>query len=92
MWRLTRWLIFSWCIVGGAFAANGDPVDINQADAQTLQETMTGVGPSKAQAIIEYRDEHGPFTSVDQLDLVVGIGSATIEKNRSRITAIPSQE
>jgi competence protein ComEA len=60
-------------------------VNINTADETTL-ETLNGVGPSLATAIIQYRTEHGPFTSVDQLDQVSGIGPATLEKLRPQVT------
>jgi competence protein ComEA len=60
-------------------------VNINTADETTL-ETLNGVGPALATAIIQYRTEHGPFTSVDQLDDVSGIGPATLEKLRPQVT------
>ena len=67
------------------FALASGAVDINSADAATLQ-TLDGVGPSKAQAIVEYRKAHGPFKSVDELGEVKGIGDKTLEANRSKIT------
>jgi competence protein ComEA len=66
--------------VGGATLVN-----INTADETTL-ETLNGVGPALATAIIQYRTEHGPFTTVDQLDDVSGIGPATLEKLRPQVT------
>ena len=60
-------------------------VNINTADETTL-ETLNGVGPALGAAIIQYRTEHGPFTSVDQLDDVSGIGPATLEKLRPQVT------
>jgi competence protein ComEA len=60
-------------------------VNINTADQTTL-ETLNGVGPALATAIIQYRTEHGPFTTVDQLDDVSGIGPATLEKLRPAVT------
>jgi competence protein ComEA len=62
------------------------PVDINSADSETLVETLVGVGPQKAMAIIRYRQENGPFQQVDDLALVSGIGAKTMELNRGRIT------
>jgi competence protein ComEA len=56
-------------------------VDINNADAQSFTE-LKGVGVKKSEAIIEYRDENGCFTSVDSLQKVKGIGPKTVEKNR----------
>lgn len=76
-------LLLSLASIGPAFAA--DTVDINTADAATLNQVLVNVGPSKAQAIVDYRDEHGPFKSPDQLAQVKGIGLKTVEKNRDRI-------
>ena len=63
----------------------GALVNINTADEPTL-ETLNGVGPVLAAAIIQYRTEHGPFASIDQLDEVSGIGPATLEDLRSQVT------
>lgn len=54
-------------------------VDINGADAEELDE-LPEVGPSTAEAIIEYRRANGAFTAVEELEEVPGIGPATIEK------------
>lgn len=61
-------------------------VNINIADAQELM-TIPGIGPSKAAAIIQYREEHGPFASPDAIMEVSGIGQKTFEKLESFITA-----
>ncbi len=61
-------------------------VNINQADAATLDTQLTGIGPAKAQAIVDYRNAKGPFTAVEQLLEVKGIGPSTLEKNRAKIT------
>ena len=61
------------------------PVDINTADAETISAELKGVGPTKAKAIVEYREKHGPFRSADDLSLVKGIGERTVELNRSDI-------
>lgn len=55
----------------------GDLVSLNTADQVTL-ETLPGVGPVTAAAILQWRDEHGPFTAVDQLLEVSGIGEKTL--------------
>ena len=60
-------------------------VNINQADAATIADILVGIGMSRAQAIVEYREEHGQFTSLDQLVDVQGIGEATIVNNKDRI-------
>jgi competence protein ComEA len=61
------------------------PVDLNVADAETLQQALVGIGKVKAEAIVNHRNTNGPFESVDELLEVKGIGSATLEKNRSRL-------
>jgi competence protein ComEA len=63
-----------------------EPLDINSATAEQLDATLTGVGKVKAQAIVQDRDKNGKFKSVDELERVKGIGPATIEKNRSKLT------
>ncbi len=62
------------------------PVDVNTADAKTLDANLVGVGPKVAEAIVAYRTKHGPFKSVDELKKVKGIGAKTIEKNRASLT------
>ncbi|MFA5684728.1 MAG: ComEA family DNA-binding protein [Lysobacteraceae bacterium] len=76
-------LFLSLALSVAAFAAG--PVNINTADAPTLAANLHGVGPAKAQAIVEHRQTKGPFKSADQLAEVKGIGLATVEKNRERI-------
>ena len=61
-------------------------INLNTADAETLTRELTGIGASKAKAIVEYRDAHGPFGSVDELLEVKGIGASTLEKNRSKLS------
>ncbi len=65
-----------------------NPVNINTADLATL-ETLKGLGPHKAQAIIDYRTAKGPFVSVDDLSHVKGIGAKMLlrlqHKNPDRI-------
>lgn len=61
-------------------------VNLNTADAATLQRELLGIGAVKAQAIVAYRDEHGEFASVDELLEVKGIGEATLEKNRGKLS------
>jgi len=61
-------------------------VNLNTADAATLARDMDGIGETKARAIVEHRKSKGAFRSVDELALVKGIGSKTVERNRSRLT------
>lgn len=71
-----------------SFAASANPVDLNSADADTLASIMVGVGPQKAIEIVRYRDQNGPFASLEDLALVKGIGPRTIEQNRERVTVV----
>ncbi len=61
------------------------PVNINTADEVTLAASLKGVGEARAKAIVAYRNEHGPFKSVEHLAEVKGIGAAVIEDNRANI-------
>ena len=63
-----------------------DQVNINEADAETLAKMLVGIGVVKARDIVAYRETYGDFTSVDELLEVKGIGPATLERNRHRIT------
>jgi competence protein ComEA len=67
----------------GALAA--EKVNINSADAATLDRVLVNVGPAKAEAIVAYRKQNGPFRSAEQLAQVEGIGLKTIERNRELI-------
>lgn len=69
-----------------------DQVDINTADAETLALALDGVGMAKARDIIAYREQNGEFKSADDLQKVRGIGKATLERNRSRILVVPSED
>lgn len=60
-------------------------ININEADAATLAQ-LDGVGNAKAEAIIAYRDENGPFEMAEDLDQVSGIGAKTVERNAQRIS------
>jgi competence protein ComEA len=83
MRRLTRILTLLIALV--PLAAFSGPVDINTADARTISAELKGVGLKKAQAIVEYRQKHGPFKRPDDLSLVKGIGERTVELNRANI-------
>ena len=69
-----------------AFAVNAmAAVNINTASQAEL-ETIKGIGPSKAQAIVDYRSKNGPFKSVDELDNVKGFGDKSVAKIRNDVT------
>ena len=61
-------------------------VNLNTADAATLQRELTGIGEVKAKAIVAYRDANGSFASVDELLEVKGIGESILEKNRDKLS------
>lgn len=60
-------------------------VNINKAGAAELAESLVGIGPAKAQAIIAWRTSHGGFKTLDDLGQVKGIGAATLAKNKAHI-------
>jgi len=62
-----------------------DKININAANAEELDKVLVNVGPSKAKAIVEYRDANGPFKSAEELAEVRGIGLSTVERNRDLI-------
>lgn len=64
--------------------------DINVADVAQLSENLKGIGPAKARAIVEFRAAHGPFTTVDELLEVKGIGPKTLENIRGYISVGPA--
>ena len=66
-------------------AAFAEKVNINTASAEQIAAAMTGVGESKAQAIVEYREQHGKFKSIQDLEYVDGIGEKTVEKNKDKL-------
>jgi competence protein ComEA len=76
-------MVLAALFAGSAFAA--ETVDINTADAKTIDRVLHNVGPAKAEAIVAHREANGPYKSLEQLAKVKGIGLKTVEKNRDRI-------
>ncbi|MFT5481446.1 MAG: competence protein ComEA [Halieaceae bacterium] len=64
---------------------NVQAVNINVADAKTLSKALLGVGVVRANAIVNHRETYGPFSSVEDLRKVKGIGKSVVDKNRDRI-------
>ncbi|MGI9918665.1 ComEA family DNA-binding protein [Vibrio owensii] len=60
-------------------------VNVNTATAEEIATLLNGIGTKKAQDIVEYRNEHGPFKTAADLSKVKGIGEATVKKNQDRI-------
>jgi competence protein ComEA len=84
--KFTRTLVQSLIVsLLPAAAAWAGPVNINSADASTLAKELDGIGPAKAQAIVEYRQKNGPFRSADDLLKVQGIGERVLDMNRANI-------
>lgn len=75
------------CLLGLWFTISvAAPLDINTATAAELATVMQNVGPKKAEAIVAWREQNGPFKSVDELEKVPGIGPKIVEANRDRLT------
>jgi competence protein ComEA len=65
--------------------ASAAPVNINTASASEIADALNGIGLSKAQAIVEYREAYGEFSRADEIVFVRGVGESTFEKNKSDI-------
>ena len=63
-----------------------DSVNINTASAEEIAATLTGVGLSKAEEIVRYRETNGAFADIDELVNVKGVGLKTVDRNRDKIT------
>lgn len=61
-------------------------INLNTANAETLQKELSGIGSAKAQAIVAYREANGEFASIDELLEVKGIGKAILDKNRDKVS------
>lgn len=68
-----------------ATSAWAGPVNINTADAETLAKELKGVGPKRAEKIVEYREQHGNFTSPYDLAEIAGIGERIVQQNLDNI-------
>lgn len=68
--------------------AAAELIDINSADQSAL-DRLPGIGPAKAKAIVQYRQEHGPFQSVEALDAVPGIGPKLMSRLRDQVRLGP---
>ncbi|MDA6141499.1 ComEA family DNA-binding protein, partial [Escherichia coli] len=69
---------------GSVEKSDSGVVNLNTATLEDLQ-TLNGIGPSKAQAILTYREENGPFKTVEDLLQVSGIGEKSLEKIKAEI-------
>ena len=94
--RLSRFVVSRFFAMGFAllllvvsFGVSAASVDINTADAKTLEAALIGIGAAKAEAIVAYREANGPFKRLEELVKVKGVGEKTLEKNRA-ILLIPT--
>jgi competence protein ComEA len=93
-------MLAAWCAAGGQAGAGseGKPeggsaraeraegrINLNQASKAELMK-LTGVGAGTAERIIAYREAHGPFKRVQDLQKVEGVGKGVLEKNLNRLT------
>lgn len=78
-------IIFGIILSLGAGLAYAGPVNINTATADSLAVNIKGIGKKKAEAIIAYRQEHGPFKVVEDITKVKGIGKKLLENNRKNL-------
>lgn len=85
MLRLIRIFTLLIFMLASGFAI-ASSVNINTADAATMADALDGIGLAKANAIVDYRNQHGNFSSLDELLQIKGIGEKTLERNRDRIS------
>lgn len=67
-------------------SAHAETVNINKADAAMIAQHLSGIGPVKAQAIVDYRTEHGEFESLEALTKVPGVGASIVEANKDKLS------
>lgn len=72
--------------LGEGYIVPTDKININTASAEQLDEELEGIGPSLAQRIVSYRDANGPFTDIEQIKNVSGIGDKKFEAIKDNIT------
>ncbi len=63
-----------------------ETININTADKETLMSAIKGVGEKRAEAIIAYREDHGPFKSIEELANVSGVGPSIVESNMDNLS------
>lgn len=86
MKKLIAFILSAWMVFAAvpAFAGN-EAVNINTANVEQLAKSLKGVGPNKAEAIIKYREKHGPIKSLAMLGKIKGIGPKILERNKEKI-------
>ncbi len=82
---VTKQLSKGIAVIAISVSTYAGPVNINSADALTLAKELNGVGDKRAAAIVAYRDEHGEFQGLEDLEKVSGVGKVIIEANGGNI-------
>ncbi len=82
--RSSLWALLLWAVSAGA------AVDLNRASQAEL-ESLPGIGPAKAEAILAYRAQHGPFRRLEDLQRVPGFGPVSVNRLRSDLRVVPPQ-
>lgn len=82
---MNKWISALPALLLAASVWAAQTVNINTANAEELASGLDGIGQSKAELIVKYRDMHGEFKHADELVNVRGIGLSTVDKNRDRI-------
>ena len=72
-------------MASSVWALPDETVNINTASAEEIANVLDGVGPSRAAAIVEYREQFGDFATVEELTAVSGIGIKVLDSNRDKI-------
>lgn len=81
-----QYLILGLFLLFAAPTLLAEVVNINKADAETLQQNLQGIGSVKSKAIVDYRKKHGTYKNLDELLKVEGIGPKTLEKNKKNLS------
>ncbi len=69
-----------------SFSVQAETLNVNKANASAIAQSLNGIGPVKAQAIVDYRTEHGAFESINDLTKVPGIGASIVERNKDKLS------
>ena len=85
---MKKMLVFLLVLFSGSVWAT--PLDINKADAEAISSALSNIGPKKAEAIVQYRKEHGDFKSIKDLENVKGIGSTTASQLEKDLVFVDS--
>ena len=89
MFRMVRLCVTALAFILGAglFAPvlAGEKVNVNTADALVIAHSLTGIGESRAEAIVAYREQYGPYKTLSEITDVKGVSEAILAKNEGRI-------